>query len=518
MKRRSVAYKSSSTTWPKGMRDVIRWKHAALLALAVLAAGCSSNSKKELPPAELTSFKEEVVLQKQWSRSIGDGQGETYNMLVPAIDGDNIVAADVTGVVISMDRMNGDVKWKKDLELPVSGAVGVGYGLVMVGTLKGEVVALDSSTGEEKWRARVTSEVLAPPATNGDIVVVQTQDDRVIGLDAATGNQRWLYDSTPAVLTLRGTSGPVVTNNLAVAGLSTGKVVALDTQNGVPAWETRVAIPQGRSELDRVVDIDGGLLLSGETLYVATYQGRVAALDLQSGRVNWQRDASSYAGVAQGFGSVYVSLASGTVESVDERSTTALWSNDSLARRQLSAPEVFSSYVAVGDFEGYLHLLSQVDGRFVGRERIDSEGLHGFDRALLGQQHMAGFIGQPVAARLQIDQIALFQVHDLIGHPGNGHGVAGQEKFIFIAPHAQHQGRASTRPHHAVRLVLVQHGNGVGPAQFGAGGFDGLEQVAVVQAIDQVADDFGVRLAGKHIALGLPLADVPHFADGGGWF
>ena len=150
-------------TWPKGMRDVIRWKHAALLALAVLAAGCSSNSKKELPPAELTSFKEEVVLQKQWSRSIGDGQGDTYNMLVPAIDGDNIVAADVTGVVISMDRMNGDVKWKKDLELPVSGAVGVGYGLVMLGTLKGEVVALDSSTGEEKWRARVTSEVLAPP-------------------------------------------------------------------------------------------------------------------------------------------------------------------------------------------------------------------------------------------------------------------------------------------------------------------------------------------------------------------
>ena len=353
----------------------MRWKHAALLALVVLAAGCSSNSKKELPPAELTDFKEEVVLQKQWSRSIGDGQGKTYNMLVPAVEGNNIYAADVTGVVMSLDRMNGDVEWKKDLDLPVSGAVGLGYGLVMLGTLQGDVIALDSSTGEEKWRSRVNSEVLAPPATNGDVVVVQTQDDRLIGLDAATGNQRWLYDSTPAVLTLRGTSAPIVTNRLAVAGLSTGKVVALDTQNGVPVWEQRVAIPQGRSELDRVVDIDGGLLLSGGTLYIASYQGRVAALDLESGRPLWQRDASSYAGVAQGFGSVYVSLASGTVEGVDERSTTALWTNDSLARRQLSAPEVFSSYVAVGDLEGYLHLLSQVDGRFVGRERIDSDGL-----------------------------------------------------------------------------------------------------------------------------------------------
>lgn len=357
------------------MRDVIGWKHAAVLTLAILAAGCSSNSKKELPPAELTKFTEEVVLQKQWSRSIGDGQGDTWNMLVPAIENDRIYASDVTGVVMSLNRMNGDVVWKKDLEKPISGAVGVGYGMVLLGTLKGEVIALDSSTGEQKWTARVTSEVLAPPATNGDIVVVQTQDDRVIGLDAATGDRRWIYDSTPAVLTLRGTGAPIVTNRLAVAGLSSGKVIALDTSNGVPVWEQRVAVPQGRSELERVVDIDGGLLLSGGTLYVATYQGRVAGLDLESGRVLWQRDASSYTGVAQGFGNVYVSEASGTVEGIDERSSSALWSNDQLARRQLSAPEVFSSYVAVGDLEGYLHLLSQVDGRFVGRERIDSDGL-----------------------------------------------------------------------------------------------------------------------------------------------
>jgi len=353
----------------------MRWKHAALLALAVMAAGCSSNSKKELPPAELTSFREEVVLQKQWSRSIGDGQGETYNMLVPAIDGDRIYAADVNGEVVAMNRMTGDVIWKKDLKLRVSGAVGVAYGMLTIGTLKGEVLALDATNGEEKWRAHVTSEVLAPPVNNGDVVVVQTQDDRVVGFDASTGNRRWIYESTPAVLTLRGTGAPLVTSHLAIAGLSTGKVVALDTTNGVPVWEQRVAIPQGRSELDRVVDIDGGLLLSGSTIYVATYQGRVAGLDLESGRVLWQRDASSYSGVAEGFGSVYLSLSNGTMEGVDERTTTGLWSNDQLARRQLGSPEVYSSYVAVGDFEGYLHLLSQVDGRFVGRERIDSDGL-----------------------------------------------------------------------------------------------------------------------------------------------
>ena len=357
------------------MPDVKRWKYAALLACAVLAAGCSSDSKKELPPAELPDFTAEVELKTEWSRSIGDGQGETWNVLVPAVDGERIFAADVNGMVKAMDRLTGKVLWSQDLDRPVSGAVGAGYGLVLRGTLRGEVIALDAGTGDEKWRARVTSEVLAPPATNGDVVVVQTQDDRLIALEASDGSQRWVYDNTPAVLTLRGTSSPLLTSRLAIAGLSTGKVIAVDTQRGLPVWEQRVAIPQGRSELDRIVDIDGGLLLSGNTVYVVTYQGRVAGLDLDSGRILWQREASSYAGVAEGFGNVYVSAASGAIESIDERSASVLWSNDALARRQLSAPEVFSSYVAFGDLEGYLHLVSQVDGRFVARKRIDSAGL-----------------------------------------------------------------------------------------------------------------------------------------------
>src|SRR5690606_31359102 len=350
------------------MPDVMRWKNAAVLALAVMAVGCSSNSKKELPPAELPKIQEEVRLDAQWSRSIGNGQGDLYNLLTPAADGERLFAAAANGEVVALDRLTGKKFWEVDLDLPISGGVGAGYGLVLVGTLKGEVIALDASSGEERWRARVTSEVLSAPATNGDIVVVQTQDDRLIAFDASSGSPRWIYESSPAVLTLRGTSSPVMTNRLVMAGLSSGKVLALDAQRGIPVWEQRVAIPQGRSELERVVDIDGNLLLSGGTLYVVSYQGNVAAIDVDSGRPLWNRAASSYVGLAQGFGSVYVSLANGAVEGVDERSNSALWNNDALQRRQLSAPEVFSSYVAVGDLEGYVHLLSQVDGHFVGRK------------------------------------------------------------------------------------------------------------------------------------------------------
>jgi outer membrane protein assembly factor BamB len=383
------------------MHNVMRWKNAALLALAVMVVGCSSNSKKELPPAELPDFTAEVELNSEWSRSVGDGQGESYNLLTPAVDGQHIYAASADGVVMAMDRMSGDVLWKQDIERPISGAIGVGSGLVVIGTLKGEVIALDQSTGEQKWLAQVSSEILSAPAVNSDVVVVQTQDDRLMGFDAATGNRRWLYENPPAVLTLRGTSAPVLTSRLAIAGFSTGKVVAVDIDRGIPVWEQRVAVPQGRSELDRVVDIDGNLSLAGDTLYVVSYQGRVAGLDVNSGRVLWQREASSYVGLAQGLGSVYVSLANGTVEGVDERSASALWSNDALARRQLSAPEVFSSYVAFGDFEGYLHLLSQVDGHFVARTRIDSDGLRARPLVVGDWMYVFGNSGELVALTIR---------------------------------------------------------------------------------------------------------------------
>lgn len=352
----------------------MRFKNFALCALAALVVGCSSNTK-ELPPAELPKFQPEVQLEKQWSRSIGDGQGDTYNMLTPVVEGETIYAADIDGRVMSMDRTTGKVNWRKDTKLRVSGGVGIGAGELLLGTLDGEVVALDASNGEERWRARVPSEVLAAPSSNGDVVIVQTQDDQIVALEAGTGTQRWIFANTPAVLTLRGTGSPVVTSQLAIAGLSSGRVIALDTQRGLPVWEQTIAVPTGRSELERMVDIDGEMLQSGSTLYVVTYQGRLAALDMNSGRILWQREASSYNSLAQGYGSIYLSEADGKVSGIDEASTSALWSNDQLARRQVSAPAVFSSYVAVGDYEGYLHLLSQVDGRFVGRVRVDRHGL-----------------------------------------------------------------------------------------------------------------------------------------------
>lgn len=342
---------------------------------ALLLAGCSGSSKKELPPAELEKITAEVQLERSWKRNIGIGQGDLYTNLQPALDGLTLYAADANGRVVSMDRDTGQVNWQVKLKEPLSGAVGAGGGRVMLGTLSGAVITLDENDGSELWRAQVSSEVLAPPQTNGDIVVVQSQDDKLVALDIGTGEQRWVYESSLPVLTVRGHSTPVVSLYRVYAGLASGRVVALDATNGVPFWEQRVAQPQGRSELERMVDIDGQLLLEDQTLYVATYQGNLTAIDAESGNIRWQRPASSHAGPGAGFGSIYLSKADGSVEAFDQQRATPLWTNEQLLRRQLTAPVAFSSYVAVADFEGYLHLLAQTDGRLVGRVRVDSKGV-----------------------------------------------------------------------------------------------------------------------------------------------
>lgn len=378
-----------------------QYKYMAVLVLALFAVGCSSTSNKELKPQALEKITAEIELKKEWSTSIGTGQGKLWNALTPAVDGDLVFVADAKGRVWALDRFTGKAKWTRKLKLAVSGGVGAGSGMVLLGTLSGDVIALDAHTGEDLWRSKVTSEVLAAPGTNGDVVIVQTQDDRLIALEAASGQQRWIFDSTPALLTLRGSATPIVTDYVAYAGLTTGKVIAIDTQRGLPIWEQRIAVPTGRTELERMVDIHGDLLLSGNTLYVVSYQGRLAGLDPQSGQILWQREASSYVGVAEGFGNAYVSLASGVVESIDERSATAMWSNNDLLRRQLSGPAVFSSYVAVGDLDGYLHLLSQVDGRFVARTKVDGKGIRVQPLAVGGWLYVYGNGGKLVALTIK---------------------------------------------------------------------------------------------------------------------
>jgi outer membrane protein assembly factor BamB len=325
-------------------------------------------------PVELEKITEQVKLKNRWSRGVGDGQGEGLLKINPILVGDSLYAASAEGRVMSVDPESGRVRWKQDLDLALSGGVGHHGNSVFVGASEGLVMRLDAASGSEIWRAPVSGEVLSAPQGDGRYVVAQTYDGKLMGFDYETGEVRWTYTSDVPVLTLRGTGTPMILGDNAIAGFADGKVVAINLRSGNVAWEVRVAIPQGRSEIERIVDIDGSMAVQSNELYVASYQGRLAAIDTRSGRRLWQRNVSSVSGVGVGFGNVYVADDDGTVSAFLRNGQGVRWQNIDLGFRDLSRPTPVSSYVAVVDFEGYLHLLSQVDGEIVGRTKVDSSG------------------------------------------------------------------------------------------------------------------------------------------------
>jgi outer membrane protein assembly factor BamB len=353
-----------------------------VIFLAFMLAGCSNlnpmnwfSDDESEQPAELLEIAEEVDVRQRWSVNVGNGQGDQYIVLTPAVDGDVIYAAAENGAVVAVDANSGDVIWRNRTREIITGGVGAGNGMVMFGTHDAEVLVLSQEDGSLLWRASVSSEVLSAPQTNGDIVVLQTVDDKLIALEAASGEQRWIYEATLPALTLRGTSKPVFVSGAVIAGFSNGTMVAVSADDGIWRWEERVAVPQGRYDIDRVIDVDGDLLVDNNIVLATSYQGNLMGFDVESGRIVWGMEGSSYHGLAQGFGNIYVCNDRGHVIAIRSNSDDEIWRNETLDLRRVTAPTSFGNYIAVADFEGYVHLLSQVDGRIVGRIQVDGDGV-----------------------------------------------------------------------------------------------------------------------------------------------
>jgi outer membrane protein assembly factor BamB len=376
-------------------------KLVSLIVIAGLLNACSIFSRNQVEqPAELSRITPEVNLRRVWSVNVGDGQGSHYNRLVPAIDGETIYAASANGNVVAVNKANGAVRWRQRTDAAITGGVGASSGLLLFGTRDARVVALDQSTGQQRWSTRVSSEVLSPPQSDGRIVVAQTIDGRLFALDPATGQQRWVYENTVPALSLRGSSKPLLAGNIVVAGFANGMIAAIDASNGFLLWEERVAIPQGRYDIERIIDVDGDILLSGSTVFVTSYQGNLMGFDLQTGRIVWGLPGSSYHGVALGLGNIYWVDSFSHIFAVQNNTERTVWENDALRLRKATAPTSFNNFIAVGDFEGYLHLLSQIDGRFVGRTRVDRSGIRANILAESGVLYVYGNSGSLVALRL----------------------------------------------------------------------------------------------------------------------
>ena len=353
--------------------------------LAALLSGCSTlsswsnsvfgGSDNAEPPAELIDIANPIPLKTLWKTSIGVGYDKQFINLVPVVYDDQMFIADRKGRVVSLNAETGKKNWQVKTEVAVSAGPGAGGGLVLLGTSNAEVLALSADDGTLLWKSNVSSEVFSVPQVDLDKVIVQTVDGNVSALDIYSGEELWVHDRSIPVLTLRGTSTPAVENGLVVAGFANGKLVALSAEKGFPVWEVSIAVPQGRSEIERLVDIDGDPIIVGGVVYVTTYQGNVAVIEAQTGNQGWQRDMSSHAGLGVDFSQVYVTDDKSNVWALSRSTGASEWKQGELLNRQVTAPEPFDDYVAVGDLEGYVHLLSRYDGSIKARVMVDKKGI-----------------------------------------------------------------------------------------------------------------------------------------------
>jgi len=334
--------------------------------------GLFSDKDNAEPPAKLVEFKATLKVNQVWSANVGSDSKSLFVRLQPTADGDRIYAAGAKGQVNAYDIKTGKLIWEADTEAKLRGGPGIGDGLVLLGTADAEVIALDRETGKQRWRARASSEVLASPTAGNGMVVVRSIDGRIFGLTSDEGKRLWIFDSSVPVLTLRGTSAPVIYQDGVVIGLANGKLVALRLKDGALLWEARIAIPSGRSELERIVDIDADPIIADGVVHVATFQGNVATLALENGRGLWNRKMSSHAGLGADKNNLYVTDDNSEVWALERRSGSSFWKHDKLRARKLTAPVAFGRYVVVGDLEGYVHFLDSDTGALAARIRVGS--------------------------------------------------------------------------------------------------------------------------------------------------
>jgi outer membrane protein assembly factor BamB len=349
-----------------------------LLILLLLLNGCGYFKSKDNsePPAPLVKFASSLQLKTVWTANTGAGTDNYFLKLKPTIKNGNLFTTSPKGHVRVFEFADGKSIWKIKLDIPISAGAGVGEDLVVIGSNKGDVIALSEINGTKQWHINVSSEVLATPRIKEGIVIIRTIDGKIYGLNSQTGKRVWIYERPRVpLLSLRGTSSPILTDRFIIAGFDDGKMAVLELKTGKVLWEAQIATPSGRTELDRIVDIDADPILYKDIVYVTSYQGRTVAIDLVRGKLLWEKKSSSYSGLAIDSEYLYISDSNSYITAMDRFSGKLVWKQEKLKARAITTPVLINDYIVVGDLEGYLHWMKREDGKFVTRHQIDNASI-----------------------------------------------------------------------------------------------------------------------------------------------
>jgi outer membrane protein assembly factor BamB len=338
-----------------------------------MVVSCASirNRSKSKPdkPMALQEINTTLKVNRLWNAGVKSDRKLRLG-LGAAADADTIYIAGSRGDIEALAATTGKQKWKRTIKVQLAGGPGVGAGMVVVGGSKGDVIALSAADGAQRWRVRLNSEVLSAPAVSSDEVIVRTADGKLYALESKDGSQRWVTDQQLPRLTLRGNAPPAISGDMVLAGFDNGRLIAVTRTGGATVWDTAVGQARGSSELQRLVDIDSGVAIDGDDVFVVSFQGRVARIARDTGTLIWAKDLSSYRGLAVNGTAVFISTAAGELVKLDRSSGAQEWKQESLLRRQLSGPAVVGDYVVLADFDGVVHWLNASDGRVVARTKV----------------------------------------------------------------------------------------------------------------------------------------------------
>ena len=360
-----------------------------LFMAATLVVACADDDNLN-QPTELVPFDSKYFLEVTWHTATGAGVEQQYVFLHPLILKETGVTVSRDGLLTVTSIKTGDEEYTVDLERVISAGVGGDEDVWLVASNDAHIIAVDRKSRSQRWSTRVPTEVLARPLIYRDSVIVRTIDGQIISLDITSGKIRWQFQHAIPDLTLRGNSEPVIARNRIFAGLDDGRLTAISPEDGSVVWNVQLSVPTGRSEIQRLVDIDGDAELYGRVLYASSFQGRIAAIDVDRGQFLWARDFSTHTGVTLDEKTLYSSDENGHVWALDRLNGATIWKQEKLAYRYLTRPTIVGDYIALGDFEGYVHLLSRYDGRFIARYQLGQ-----YDD--VGWEYNAGIIVPPIA-------------------------------------------------------------------------------------------------------------------------
>ncbi len=344
-------------------------------AASLCACGSFFDKDNTLPPAPLVDFKPEAKPHVLWNRSTGWGAGNGFYTYVPAITDTTIYTASKNGYVTATYKTTGKTLWRMNTDAQISAGPAASNQIVIVGSRGGDIFALHASNGSIAWKTHTSSEILAAPVIGHNVVLIKAIDGKLSAFSADDGHPLWQYQQTEPTLILRGASAPQISNQSVIAGFANGNLAKLSLRNGNLIWLQPIAIPDGIFPIQRMIDIDADPVIAGNRVYVATYQGQIAALELSSGRVIWTHSLSSFTGMAVDNTRVYVTDAKSDLWAFDKNNGKLVWQQTQLEARNLSGPALLDNNIIVGDAEGYLHWLNTNDGHFVARTRVDLSGI-----------------------------------------------------------------------------------------------------------------------------------------------